>query len=40
MKYYDVTDFNLHLNAPALAEAAQTLTRSDPEKGPAAKEKS
>ncbi len=38
MKYYEVTDFNLHLTAPALAEAAKTLTRTDPEKGPARKE--
>jgi DNA-binding transcriptional ArsR family regulator len=38
MKYYEVTDFDLHLNASALAEAAETLTRSDPEKGPARKE--
>ncbi len=38
MKYYEVTDFNLHLTASALAEAAKTLTRTDPEKGPARKE--
>jgi DNA-binding transcriptional ArsR family regulator len=38
MKFYQVTDFNLHLTAAALAEAARTLTRSDPEKGPAPKE--
>jgi len=38
MKYYEVTDFNLHLTAAALAEAARTLTRTDPEKGPARKE--
>jgi ArsR family transcriptional regulator len=38
MKYYDVTDFNLHLTASALAEAAQTLTRSDSPKGPVPKE--
>ena len=40
MKYFEVADFNLHLNASALAEAAKTLTRSDPEKGPAPKEDS
>src|SRR5215475_7875700 len=39
MKYYEVTDFNVHLTAGALAEAVRTLTRSDPEKGPASKEK-
>ncbi|MEV0613564.1 winged helix-turn-helix domain-containing protein [Nonomuraea sp. NPDC050404] len=31
MKYYEVTDFSLHLTASALAEAAKTLTR--PEEG-------
>jgi DNA-binding transcriptional ArsR family regulator len=39
MKYYEVTDFNLHLSAAALAEAAKTLTRSDPEKDPTRKER-
>ncbi|MDM4718795.1 winged helix-turn-helix domain-containing protein [Micromonospora sp. WMMA1363] len=38
MKYYEVTDFSLHLTASAVAEAVKTLTRSDPEKGPAPKE--
>lgn len=38
MKYYEVTDFNLHLTASAVAEAARTLTRTDPQKGPARKE--
>jgi DNA-binding transcriptional ArsR family regulator len=38
MKFYEVTEFDLHLSAPALAEAAETLTRPDPEKGPAPKE--
>jgi len=38
MKYYEVTDFDVHLTADALAEAVRTLTRSDPEKGPASKE--
>ena len=40
MKYYEVTDFTLHLTASAVAEAAQTLTRTDPQKGPAPKERS
>ena len=40
MKYYEVTNFNIHLTASVLAEAAKTLTRSDPEKGPARKEQS
>src|SRR5918994_5493557 len=30
MKFYQVTDFDLRLTAAALAEAARTLTRSDP----------
>ena len=38
MKFYEVADFDLRLTAPALAVAARTLTRSDPEKGPAPKE--
>jgi DNA-binding transcriptional ArsR family regulator len=40
MKFYEVADFDLHLTASALAEAAETLTRADPEKGPAPKEDS
>src|SRR5919106_6865685 len=40
MKFFEVTDFDLHLTASALAEAAETLTKSDPEKGPAPKEHS
>src|SRR5436190_3633508 len=40
MKYYEVTNFNIHLTASVVAEAAKTLTRSDPEKGPARKEQS
>ncbi|MBB5776102.1 ArsR/SmtB family transcription factor [Nonomuraea jabiensis] len=40
MKYYEVTDFSLHLTASALAEAAKTLTRPDPGKGPGPKEHS
>jgi len=38
MKFYQVADFDLHLTAATLAEAAQTLTRADPGKGPARKE--
>src|ERR671930_2403089 len=38
MKFYEIADFALHLTPSALAEAAQTLTKSDPEKGPTAKE--
>ncbi len=34
MKYYEVAHFNLHLTPSALAEAAKTLTKSDPEMGP------
>ncbi|TDD15293.1 ArsR/SmtB family transcription factor [Nonomuraea diastatica] len=40
MKYYEVTGFDLHLTAPALAEAAKTLTRPDPDQGPGPKEHS
>jgi predicted transcriptional regulator len=40
MKYYEVADFDLRLTATTLAEAAKTLTRSDPERGPARKEHS
>jgi DNA-binding transcriptional ArsR family regulator len=40
MKFYEVADFDLHLTASALAEAAETLTRADPQKGPAPKEDS
>jgi ArsR family transcriptional regulator len=39
MKYFEVTDFNLHLTAALLAEAAKTLTPTDPETGPARKER-
>lgn len=38
MKYYEVADFDLHLTAAALAEAAQTLSSPDPQKGPAPEE--
>jgi ArsR family transcriptional regulator len=34
MKYYQVTDFSLHLTATTLAEAAKTLTTPDPAEGP------
>lgn len=40
MKFYEVSDFDVTLTASTLAEAAKTLAKSDPEKGPAAKEKS
>jgi ArsR family transcriptional regulator len=39
MKFYDVADFDLHLTAAVLAEAAGTLTRTDSHQGPATKEK-
>jgi ArsR family transcriptional regulator len=38
MKFYDVADFDLHLTASALTEAAETLTRSNPEHSPPAPE--
>jgi ArsR family transcriptional regulator len=38
LKFYEVTDVNLHLTASTLAEAAKTLTRSNPTPGPAPKE--
>lgn len=38
MKYYEVADFDFHLTAPALAEAVNTLTRTDPSRGPDRKE--
>jgi len=34
MKYYDVADFDLRLDATALADAARSLTTLDPGKGP------
>jgi DNA-binding transcriptional ArsR family regulator len=40
MKYYELTSFDLHLSASALADAAKTLTSPDPDKGPASKEQS
>jgi DNA-binding transcriptional ArsR family regulator len=39
MKYYEVADFDLRLTPSALAELAGTLTRTDPELGPARKER-
>lgn len=38
MRFYDLTDFDLRLTASTLVEAAQTLTSTDPGKGPAPKE--
>src|SRR5215217_851580 len=38
MKFYQVAQFDLHLTPATLAEAAQTLTRTDPAKGPISKE--
>jgi ArsR family transcriptional regulator len=40
MKYFEVADFDVRLNASTLAEAANTLTTVDPAKGPAPKERS
>ena len=40
MKYYEVADFDLRLSASALAEAAETLSSPDPERGSARKEQS
>jgi DNA-binding transcriptional ArsR family regulator len=40
MKYFELADFDLHLSASVLTEAAKTLTRSDPQKGPTHKEQS
>jgi len=38
MKYFEVTDFALRLDASTVAEAARTLTTPDPVSGPAPKE--
>jgi ArsR family transcriptional regulator len=38
MKFYQVTDLDLRLTPATLAEAAQTLTSTDPAKGPVPKE--
>ncbi|BCJ65917.1 ArsR/SmtB family transcription factor [Polymorphospora rubra] len=40
MKYYQVAEFDVHLTASTIVEAAETLTRSDPVPGPAPKETS
>jgi predicted transcriptional regulator len=40
MKFYEVTEFELCLTAATLAEAARTLTMSDPERGHVPKEDS
>ena len=40
MKYFEVADFDIHLTAAAIADAAKTLTRTAPEKGPSIKENS
>jgi DNA-binding transcriptional ArsR family regulator len=40
MKFYQVAEFDLHLSASVLAEAAKTLTRSDLERGSPRKEQS
>lgn len=38
MRYFEVADFALRITPADLAEAARTLTKTDPEKGPATKE--
>lgn len=38
MKYYELADFDLHLTAASLTEAATTLTKQDPVRGPGRKE--
>jgi DNA-binding transcriptional ArsR family regulator len=40
MKFYELADIDIHLTAAELADAATTLTRSDPEKSPAPEERS
>jgi DNA-binding transcriptional ArsR family regulator len=40
MKFFELAEFDLHLTASALTEAAKTLSRSDPVKGPSRKEHS
>ena len=40
MKYFEVTDFDLHLTASTLAEAAEDPDQIGPGKGPARKEQS
>lgn len=39
MKYYEVTDFDLHLTASAIAEAARTLDGPETDPGPIRKER-
>ena len=39
MKYFEVAEFDLHLSATSLADAAATLTSPDPAKGSGDKEK-
>jgi ArsR family transcriptional regulator len=39
MKYFEVVDFNVHLTARAIVEAAKTLTKSGPELGASSKER-
>jgi DNA-binding transcriptional ArsR family regulator len=39
MKYYELADFDIHLNATTLAEAARTLSVVDPHPDPARKER-
>lgn len=34
MKYFEITDFDLHLTPNSLAQAAETLTAPDPDPGP------
>jgi ArsR family transcriptional regulator len=38
MKYFELAHIDIHLTAATLADAARTVTPSDPAKGPAPKE--
>ena len=38
MKYFDLADFDIRITPSAIAEAARTLSRTDPEGGPRTKE--
>jgi DNA-binding transcriptional ArsR family regulator len=38
MKFYELADVDIHLTSKTLADAARTVTPSDPAKGPAPKE--
>jgi DNA-binding transcriptional ArsR family regulator len=40
MKYYELADFDVQLNSSTLAEAARTVTITDPVAGPTRKEQS